>query len=194
MAEDIGSRYGFNIHFKRCPKFISISKELPYKLRALVDKKRIITAIISKLSEELELYIRAARASHAEATHEQSKAENKYDTRGLEAAYLARGQSRQIAELELAMKEFRALPQTSFPPGTPIGIGTLVELREKKQRSFYFVGPRGGGAEVEQDGVEILVITPQSPLGAQLMGRKAGEKLKLQIGGVTNDYTIVAVQ
>ena len=69
----------------------------------IVDKKALIGKIIEQLTAELELFAKAARASHAEATHEQSKAESKYDTRGLEASYLARGQSRQLAETEQAI-------------------------------------------------------------------------------------------
>ena len=67
---------------------------------AFVNKQSLVKKIIARLTGELELYAKAAHAAHAEATHEQSKAENKYDTRGLEASYLARGQSKQAAELE----------------------------------------------------------------------------------------------
>jgi len=49
-------------------------------------KGQLIKQIIASLSESLGLLEKAARASHAEATHESSKAESKYDTRGLEAA------------------------------------------------------------------------------------------------------------
>ena len=75
----------------------------------IVNKNALIAKIIEQLTAELELFAKAARASHAEATHEQSKAESKYDTRGLEASYLARGQSRQLAETEQAIKQFEML-------------------------------------------------------------------------------------
>ena len=64
-------------------------------LPARVKKEAVVKKIIERLQADLELYFKAARAAHFEATHEQSKAENKYDTRGLEASYLARGQSKQ---------------------------------------------------------------------------------------------------
>jgi hypothetical protein len=51
-----------------------------------MNKKVLIQKIIAKLTSELAVYFRAAQASRAEATHEQSKAESKYDTRGLEAS------------------------------------------------------------------------------------------------------------
>ena len=46
-----------------------------------------------------------------------------YDTRGLEAAYLARGQSRQVQETEAAMEAFEKLEARKFQPGEPIELG-----------------------------------------------------------------------
>jgi transcription elongation GreA/GreB family factor len=158
-----------------------------------VNKDTVLDLILAKLTEELELYRRAARSAHSEATDPHSKAENKYDTRGLEASYLARGQARQVAELEQSLHEFRALLGRHFIPTAPIDVGALVELLAGKERSFYFIGPRAGGTEVEHEGHEITVMTPQSPLGSQLLGHKAGEKLKLEFGGAKREFRIVTV-
>jgi len=158
-----------------------------------VNKSKLVQKIIARLVEELELYFKAARASHAEATHESSKAENKYDTRGLEASYLARGQSRQAAEIEQSIKQFEELPVRKFGADDPIDLGAFVELEGKSERSFYFIGPRAGGTEVIQEKKEVLVITPQSPLGQQLIGRKEGDRLKIEIAGARNEYRVVSV-
>src|SRR5947209_832191 len=111
----------------------------------VVNKHLLIRKIIDQLNSELALYIKAARAAHAEATHEQSKAENKYDTRGLEAAYLARGQSKQAAELEQTIKQYEAMSIREFGPEDPIDLGAVVELGKKNERTIYFLGPRAGG-------------------------------------------------
>jgi len=158
-----------------------------------VNKTSLIKKIIAELVSELDLYIKAARAAHAEATHEQSKAENKYDTRGLEASYLARGQSKQAAEIEKAIKQFESLTPRPFPPGSGIDLTALVELQGKRDVSTYFVAPCAGGTEVVHSKREILVITPQSPLGQQLIGKKQGEKLRIEIAGNRDDYTILSV-
>src|SRR5712671_5557450 len=127
-----------------------------------MNKRALIQKITAKLVSELEVYFRAAQASRAEATHEQSKAESKYDTRGLEASYLARGQSKQAAELEAAIAEFGKLPVKKFGVDDAIQLGALVELENGGENFFYFIGPRAGGTEVVHDRKEILVITPQS--------------------------------
>jgi transcription elongation GreA/GreB family factor len=159
-----------------------------------MNKRAIIKKIVAKLTGELEVYIRAAEYARDEATHEQNKAENKYDTRGLEASYLARGQSRQAAELETAIKEFQALGARTFAAGEKIAVGALVQLELSGETVTYFLGPRAGGTEILHDKQEILVITPQSPLGEQLTGKKSGEALKLKLGGEIRPAKVLAVE
>ena len=157
------------------------------------NKRAIIKKIIAALTDELEIYFKAAIASRAEATHEQSRAESKYDTRGLEASYLAHGQSRQAAEIEAAIAAFRKIAIRDFQPGDPADLGAFVELEHDGERLFYFIGPKAGGTEIVHDKKEILVITPQSPLGGQLCGRKAGEVLQLNLPGDRRQYRVIEV-
>lgn len=159
-----------------------------------MNKRTLIQKIISKLNEELAVYFRAAQASRAEATHEQSRADNKYDTRGLEASYLARGQSKQAAELESSIVEFEKLDTRKFSAGEGASVGALVQLEMGSEVSFYFIGPRAGGTEVVQEKQEVLVITPQSPLGAQLMEKKQGDHLQLLLAGKKQPARIVSVE
>ena len=159
-----------------------------------MNKRSLIKKIVARLTEELEVYFRAAQASRAEATHEQNKPENKYDTRGLEASYLARGQSKQLAELEAAIVEFEKIGVRQFGAGDAIAVGALVELEQLGEKMFYFIGPRAGGTEVIHDKQEILVITPQSPLGEQLVGKMAGDQPQLKLGGENRPAKIISVE
>ena len=158
-----------------------------------MNKRALIKKIIARLRAELELYFRAAKAAHAEATHEQSRAENKYDTRGLEASYLARGQSRQAAEMQAAIEAFEKLEVRAFAAGDPIDVGAVVELEHKSERTVYLIGPKAGGTEVMHEKREVLVITPQSPLGEQLQGKKQGDRLDLNLAGSRNQYRVLSV-
>ena len=159
-----------------------------------MNKRALIQKITAQLVRELEIYFRAAQFSRAEATHESNKAENKYDTRGLEASYLARGQSQQAAELEAAIAEYQKLGVKKFAAGDAINLGALIELEMAGEKNFYFLGPRAGGTEIIHDKKEILVITPQSPLGEQLMGKQAGDQPQLTFGGAKQAAKILKVE
>lgn len=159
-----------------------------------MNKRLLVEKIIAALEAELMTYTRSAKAAHAEATDEQSKAENKYDTRGLEASYLAQGQSRQAAELVQAIQQYELLGLRDFGPGDPIDLGAVVDLEREGAQISYFIGPRGGGTEVECEGRPVLVVTPQSPLGQQLAGRVRGEELEIKVGRKSDRYRIAAVR
>ena len=156
-------------------------------------KTHLIKQIIASLTESVGVLEKAARASHEEATHESSKAESKYDTRGLEAAYLAGGQARQAKEILDSIKAYEALATKAFAPGEPIELTALVELDVDGTTSTYFIGPRSGGLEIKHRREEIMVITPQSPLGQNLMGKKAGQRWAAKLGGAAVKYHIVSV-
>ena len=146
-------------------------------------KRLVIQKIIETLQSELETYVRAAKFSHAEATAEENRAENKYDTRGLEASYLAAGQANKIVELEESIAAFDALQGRKFNESDGIDIGALIEISQDGERAHYFIGPSAGGTEIEIEGTEVLVITLQSPLGSQLKGAKEGAKMKINLAG-----------
>lgn len=156
-------------------------------------KRALLEQLIAHLSAEVEAMTKAALATHAEATDDENKAEDKYDTRGLEASYLAHGQSKAAEEAALALAQFRALAPRDFSATDPIGLGALVVLENKGSRSHYFIGPRAGGTEIEVDGQTVMVVTPQSPLGRQLLGRRQGESLMLDVGGRRAENLIASV-
>jgi len=155
-----------------------------------VNKQLVLQKVIGHLKQQVADYAAAAQTSRAEATDEENQAEDKYDTRGLEASYLAAGQSRQMAETAEALQKFATMVLPRFAPGAPIDVGALVELKTKREANVYFIGPAAGGTEVEDQDRVVLVLTPQSPLGAQLMGRKEGERLKIKLGPFTDEYAI----
>jgi transcription elongation GreA/GreB family factor len=68
-----------------------------------------------------------------------------------------------------------------------------VELDFDGTRSLFFIGPRSGGLEIEFAGREVTIITPQSPLGENLMGKKAGQRWTAKAGGSTPKYHIVSM-
>ena len=156
------------------------------------EKPLIIARVIAHLDAEVLRYAQAARAAQADATDEQSRAENKYDTRGLEASYLARGQSRQALETVQAREQFAAMPTRHFGPDEPIELGALIALENGGEHSFYLLGPSAGGTEVMHAGKDVLVITPASPLGRLLIGKRRGERVETS-GSPRVSYRVIAV-
>ncbi len=156
-------------------------------------KPQVIQKIIETLQAELETYTRVAKASHTEATAEENRAENKYDTRGLEASYLAAGQANKVVELEESIAAFEGLMDKKFSTNDGIDVGALIEISQNTERAFFFIGPSAGGTEIQIGKTEVLVITPQSPLGSQLLKATQDTKLKIDLAGRKQTVEILRV-
>jgi transcription elongation GreA/GreB family factor len=154
-------------------------------MNSMPQKLAVLQALLTRVRDELASLTKAARATYAAATDSDSKAENKYDTRSLEASYLARGQAQRVDELGLVVDAFTSyLPLADGPVGLAVGLGSLVTLSlETAGAELHFLlSHTGGGLEVVEGGAEITVITPASPLGQRLMGQQAGRSISLPSG------------
>ena len=157
-------------------------------------KSIIREAILAQLRAELALQVGAAQSARDEAISEESRAASKYDTHGQEAAYLAEGQAKLAGEIDTSLALYAALPLPEFGPGDVIALGALVELSARRRSAWYFLGPRAGGLELRVDGRDILVLTPQSPLGRQLLGHRVGDTVQLPgHGGSVTAHKIASV-
>lgn len=152
-------------------------REFTGNFHFFVNKSDLRAAILHELRQELARQTSAAATSRDEAISEESRAESKWDTHSQEAAYLAEGQSRLAHGIGENIEHYTALSLDDFAPGAPIAVGALVELEGARgaKRSWYFLGPRAGGLELSLGGQTVLVLTPQSPLGRKLIGRRIGD-------------------
>jgi transcription elongation GreA/GreB family factor len=135
-----------------------------------MDKWLLLEAIVGEITSALNNSLAAAEEARATATNKENTAENKYDTLGLEAAYLAHGQSERVLQLEADVAAYVAL-KGRLKDHTVVGVGTLIQLEQETGESrFLFIGPASGGLVVSVIGITVTVITPGSPLGKALLG------------------------
>ena len=146
-----------------------------------MDKKIVLKAVIAALEEELRRQLKGQATAAEGATHAEAKAETKWDTCGLEQSYLARGLANQIEELAVQFDNLRSFVPRDYT-GIPIGVGALVEAEVDGYTDLFFLLECGGGTEVEVDGREITVITPESPVGSALVGKNEGDTYSFRAG------------
>lgn len=138
-------------------------------------------AVFQALEEELRRQLKGQEMAASGATHAEAKAETKWDTCGLEQSYLARGLAKQFETLAQQVEALRTFKPVSFAD-QPIGFGALIEIEMDGHRDLFFLLDCGGGTEVTVDGREITVITPESPVGAALMGKVPGDRYSIGAG------------
>ena len=137
-----------------------------------MNKIKLQEAIILELDAIFKRAQDSALRAYQTATHKENVAENKYDTLGLEASYLAHGQGKRVVECETNMTMFRSLKVAEYTSDMKIDVGALVVLSdENDQQQLLFLGPCAGGVKFKFENKEIFIITPSSPIGRELIGR-----------------------
>jgi transcription elongation GreA/GreB family factor len=165
------------------------------KVFAPVKKSSLRDAILLQLRQELARQAHAAEMSRAEAISEESRAENKWDTHSQEAAYLAEAQAKLAGEIGQSIDLYATVPLPDFASDDAVALGAVVELEGGNGTSaWFFIGPRAGGLELETEGRHLLVLTPQSPLGRQLIGKRAGEVVQSAGRGAPATQRILSVR
>lgn len=154
-----------------------------------VDKSALVRELLQAVEHDLEVMVAAHKESHAGATHAESRAEDPKDMRSTEVSYLARGQAARVAELREAAATLKVFRPRSYAADAAIGLGAVVDLEDEQgDGRRVFLAPAGAGAGLSG---EILVITPQSPLGQALVGRQLDDEVELAVKGSQRSYTIL---
>ncbi len=159
-----------------------------------MNKRKILDQLALLIEADLNVVIQAAKVAHEAAIHTENKAEDQYDTRGLEASYLAGAQSDRAATLQSDLHFFRTLELKKFSKNDPITATALVTLDCDGKESYYILMPCSGGLSTQYEGKRIQVITPKSPIGEALLGKKVGDQITLQIQKQIRDFDVVNVE
>lgn len=140
----------------------------------------------------------SARVQTMNATAARAAADAAMDakTGAQRAVNLAAGHvQRSAATLEAvhAVESFRPKP---FAKGQPVALGALVEVEtDDGSGKTLFIAPVCGGAELEGPGGDGLfhVVTPNSPLGRAVMGKRVGAVVEVTVQGELTEWTITWV-
>ncbi|WP_299792625.1 transcription elongation factor [uncultured Shewanella sp.] len=167
-----------------------------------MNKRVILEAILKRLDAIKLSAVKAANQAHETATHSETVAKSKYETFGLEASYLAHGQTQRVAQCAKDISDFAALTIRCFDRNTPIGLTALVVIMDEcGTEQVLFLGPGAGGVKLSissettasLDGKEIMIVTPYSPLGRALLGRMPDDIVVINIAGNRKEFEIIAV-
>lgn len=158
----------------------------------LIDKKKIVEQLIEKLNNELKEVSSAAKSTKDLATAPDLKSEGKYDTRAIEAAYLASAQNKRVEEIKLDIQMLEDL-SVQIENSSKLQLGSLGLIRCNQQDRFYFLSSTSGGSILMIEGQPILIISVFSPIGDAALGLTAGESFEVETPKEIRQYEVLEV-
>ena len=159
-----------------------------------MDKFLLQQQVLEQLAQDLLQIEQAVRTAHETATHAENIAENKYDTLGLEAAYLACGQARRAEAIRQALASWRQFRPLPYDTSKGIQLGALVRLVDADdQQQQLFLGPAGGSMKLASGTELVQVISSQAPLARAMLGKCEGDEVSIQVGSLRQQFEVLRV-
>lgn len=157
----------------------------------MIDKKLIVNDLVARLQKELKEVEEAVASARELATHSESKQEGKYDTRSIEAGYLAGAQAKRAEEIKLDIQMLEDLDIES--KADQLQLGSLGLIRHNKAEKFYFLSSTAGGTIIDVNGQGILIISVFSPIGDAAIGMKVGDSFEVETPRELREYEVLQI-
>lgn len=168
-----------------------------------LDKLALLDQLLARLGASDRGAWRAEAEAREAARSLATESEKREDGRAvLEFGALATGQAQRARRLAEEVRELIRLREAGLPTfsaRSPVAVGALVDISTEDddgptERTF-FVLPAGAGQELTgPDGDGFLsVLTPASPVGRALMGRRQGDTFDVTLDGEAREWTVLEV-
>lgn len=156
----------------------------------MINKKIILEKLLELLNKELKEVEGAAQSAKKMATADDLKSEGKYDTRAIEASYLAGAQLKRVEEIKL---DIQMLEDIELVSSDKLQLGSLALIEFNGQSRYYFLTSTSGGTLLTIDGETILVISVFSPIGNEALGLQKNDQFEVETPKENRLYKILEV-
>ncbi|MBX5481735.1 MAG: GreA/GreB family elongation factor [Myxococcaceae bacterium] len=149
-----------------------------------MDKTFLVEQLGERLRAVLQETHRAAVAAREDAKSGAQRAVN-----------LARGQLQRYENARAALEALESFRVRPLRKGEPITLGAVVEVEDGECGRTLFLAPVGAGEELtgpDGDGI-FQVVTPASPFGKALLGKRQNDVVEVTLHGEPTEWTIAWV-
>lgn len=146
-----------------------------------MDKVFLTSQLAGKLKAIYEAALRSATDARTDAKTGAPRAVN-----------LAAGTKLRLEAAQAAWEAVADFKPTPLLKGERIKLGSLVEVEDGEGGKTLFIAPAGAGEELEGPGGDgfFQVVTPVSPLGKGLLGKKVGDVVEVMVKGELTEWDI----
>jgi transcription elongation GreA/GreB family factor len=163
-----------------------------------MDKKELVAQLVNQLEASARTALSARNAAAQEAKEGATPDEKREDAR---AAHQLQTMGRvQQSRAERAMSDASSL--ATFRPAVfartaQISVGAIVEIEdaESGEGRTFFLAPVGAGMTLSGPGGDghLSVVTPASPIGKAVLGRREGDVVDVTVEGDVREWQITYV-
>lgn len=163
-----------------------------------MDKAYLIAQLRTQLDDAARVAAQASEAAALEAREGATPAERREDARTqLEFGGLARGLAQRAAAARTSADALATFRPTKLAPTAAIAVGAIVEVEDEDtgEGRTFFLAPTGAGITLTGPGGDgfLSVVTPVSPIGKAVLGRRRGDTIDVTVEGTARSWAITDV-
>jgi transcription elongation GreA/GreB family factor len=163
-----------------------------------MDKSDLVDQLVRQLEGSARAALSARDAAAAEARDGATPDEKREDARAAhQLASLGRQQQRRAAAALADVDRLLGFRPPAFATSAAITIGAIVEIEDADtgEGRTFFLAPVGAGITLVGPGGDghLSVVTPMSPVGKVVLGRRAGDVVDVTIDGEIREWQITYV-
>lgn len=144
------------------------------------DRKIIADLFIKTLEKNIEASAGSIAMQKDYLADQPGPMQSRYDSALVEGQWQLSDMQKSHAEMLRALELLKGITQEESDG--IIRAGSIILLKQNgKINGYLLLDAKGGaGASVFHDGIKYTIITPQSPLGQAISGKKAGDSVELK--------------
>ncbi|MDD0852786.1 GreA/GreB family elongation factor [Halobacteriovorax sp. GB3] len=159
-----------------------------------IDKIELKLSLESTLEHDLNKAKEAAKSTHDLVTADDMQQEGKYDTRRIEASYLAGAQARRVEELTQDYNLIKSFHPREFDEQSEINLGAFVVLKdENNKKTHYFITPALSGMTIDFEGLRVHCLALGSPMAQELLRLEKGDNVEIESPQGDLEFEIVEI-
>jgi transcription elongation GreA/GreB family factor len=163
-----------------------------------MDKKELIDQLVRQLAASARAALSSRDAAAAEARDGATPDEKREDARAAhQLASLGRAQQQRAQQALAEADCLVAFRPARLPATAAIGVGAIVEVEdaESGEGRTFFLAPVGAGMTLTGPGGDghLSVVTPASPIGRAVLGRRSGDVVDITVDGDAREWSITYV-
>jgi transcription elongation GreA/GreB family factor len=163
-----------------------------------MDKTELVAQLARQLEGSARTALSARDAVAAEARDGATPDEKREDARAAhQLASLGRSQQARAQQALADADRLLQFRPAAFAATAKIGVGAIVEIEDAETREgrTFFLAPVGAGMTLTGPGGDghLSVVTPVSPIGKAVLGRRTGEVVDVTVEGDLREWEITYV-
>ncbi len=156
-----------------------------------MDKQQVLKILLAQLEENKQSSLKNYETYRQASVDAPGAMESHSDTSRVEFGNLADNIAREIENTD---KLIKTLQQINNEKNNEIKLGSLVCVEENKRTSCFFIVPEGaGGLKIENSNTPIQTVSIDSLIGKQLLAKRVGEEIELNVPVGTRKLKILSI-